>query len=108
MRVIAIRDSIADGKCQPAVMLQIRSILLHMVLICAAGTGAQEEALLLLKASLDPTATALPSWDTTTSPCQWQGITCNPAGQVTNMCAFSTPPHPATNSAVRWRPLSCP
>lgn len=64
-----------------------RKILLYVVLLCAAGTDAQEEALLLLKSSLDPTATALPSWDPSTSPCQWQGITCNPAGQVTNMCA---------------------
>ncbi|BDA47263.1 probable LRR receptor-like serine/threonine-protein kinase at N-terminal half [Coccomyxa sp. Obi] len=54
-------------------------------LLQTQGTDAQEEALLLLKASLDPTATALPSWDPSTSPCQWQGITCNPAGQVTNI-----------------------
>ena len=43
------------------------------------------QALLLLKASLDPTFTGLPSWDPATSPCTWQGLTCNAQGVITAM-----------------------
>ena len=43
------------------------------------------QALLLLKASLDPTFTGLPSWDPATNPCTWQGLTCNAQGVIIAM-----------------------
>ena len=46
----------------------------------------QTSALLLLKATLDPSGNSLPAWTTTTKPCTWPGLTCNQQGQVTSMC----------------------
>ena len=45
----------------------------------------QSSALLLVKASLDPMGTSLPSWSPATDPCTWQGLACNGQGQVTTM-----------------------
>ncbi len=56
-------------------------------LCCGAGTDnfAQTSALLLLKATLDPSGNSLQSWSPSTDPCTWSGLTCNNQGQVTNM-----------------------
>jgi hypothetical protein len=73
-------------QCYTACALTAQTLLSVTDQYCLrAGLDAQEEALLLLKATLDPTAEDLPSWDVSTPPCTWQGIICNGAGQVTNM-----------------------
>ena len=54
---------------------------------CVAGSDnfAQTSALLLLKATLDPSGNSLQSWSPSTDPCTWSGLSCNGQGQVTTM-----------------------
>lgn len=54
---------------------------------CDVGTDnfAQTSALLLLKATLDPSGNSLQSWTPSTDPCIWSGLSCNNQGQVTSM-----------------------
>ena len=78
-----------DGDALP-MGWQARIILQAFVMACAqcnAGTDdfAQTSALLLLKATLDPSGTSLESWNPSTDPCTWGGLSCNSQGQVTSM-----------------------
>ena len=60
---------------------------MHACLHAAAPPpGGQQDALILLKGVMDPSASLLQSWDPTVAVCAWAGVTCNTQGQVTNMC----------------------
>ena len=51
----------------------------------AAATPEQEQALLLLRAALDPQGKVEDAWTPSTDPCSWAGVGCDAAGSVTSI-----------------------
>lgn len=51
----------------------------------AAATPAQEQALLLLRAALDPQGKVEDQWTPSTDPCTWEGIGCDATGAVNSI-----------------------
>lgn len=74
-------------------LLLLLSLALLLLARCgvaaAAGADAQLEALIKIWNGFNNSATALPSWDAATSPCDWgasSGVVCDSTGAVTKMC----------------------